>query len=891
MIYVYAYGGFEMVFKKSFRNRLIVIFLGVVIVPIILLGGVTYKYLFKYIVEEYDQSTLQEVVKDTESVNLSFGNKATILKSLANSLGYNIIGTEDEISINRYLKEQKKNIDKKVLNIYVATKDGKKYDANSWTKYFGETDLRSRKWYRGAVERDGIYLCEPYLDIATKKDVMTISVPIKDREGNLLGVLGIDYLFENIIKQISNINLNGKSTHFHIILNDNGRVIYGDGGLKDVEYKTFINQPEKLVKSNYRDKKIIGVYTKIESMGLGIVTFQNLQDYYERIKRIITSFIFIYLAIALLMFLYILYISQKVSIPVMQLKKGVRKILDGNYETSLSIPDDHDFRELMDSFNLMANTIKDNYESLVNQSEDLILKNELLQETYIELESSYEQLQATTQQLDYSETKYRNLIENITDLMWVITPEGEITYINDSVKEVLGYEPSKLVGKSILSIICPMCNYEGSSDIIKEFKKRDLKNFDLWFLKADSEERIIFSSNINRIFIDGKLVSIHGMGRNVTEKRKLQNKILRKNKEFRILNNISSIIASKVKMDDLFEAIVDKIHELLQIELCTLRLLKGKELELKALSGILKNFAYQGPIDINYEKFNEAMLNKDMAILRDIDIEKDPYYGKNIELLKKAKKLDFLILVPLKLEDNIIGILNIAALREIDDVEIEILRVFSNHITVAIEKARLYENLKDSYFKTIKTLATAVEAKDSYTEGHSLRVAKYSTLIAKQFKLDDKRIEEIHIAGILHDIGKIGIDDAILTKPGKLSEEEYLTITRHPEIGERILSHIGLSENILNAVLLHHKGYDLKGYPKNVKIDKLPLEARIIGAADAFDAITTTRSYSKARTIDEAIEELKKYKGTQFCPLVVDAVGFICKNNRKEIEAVIGNQL
>ncbi|WP_432662202.1 HD domain-containing protein [Wukongibacter baidiensis] len=877
-----------MLFGKSFRNRLIVIFLGVVIIPFILLGSVTYRYLFKYIVQQYDQRVLADVINDTESVNLSFESKATVLKSLAKSLRYNILDAQDELSINMYLKDQKKNIDKEVLNLYVATNSGEKYDANSWTKYFGETDLRKREWYKGAVERDGIYLCKPYLDIATKQDVMTISVPIHDREGGLLGVLGVDYLFDNIIEQINNIDINGKA--FHVVVDDNGNLIYDSGGLKDMGYTMFISQPEELVKSNYKGKKIIGVYTKVESMGLGVITFQNAQEYYKQIRKVIETFVLIYLLIMFLMLLYIIYISKKVSIPVVQLKKGVREILSGNYDTKLSISKDRDFGELMNSFNLMANTIKNNYENLVSQSDDLISKNELLEETYIELEASYEQLQATTEQLNYSETKYRTLIENITDLIWVTTPDGQITYINDTVKEILGYEPNDLIGKSIFSIMCPMHSYEGCSDIIEEFKKKDLKNFDLWFLKASSEERVIFAANINRIFLDGKLVSIHGIGRNVTEKRRLQDKILKKNKELRILNNISSILASKVKMDDLFETIVDKIHELLEVELCTLRLLKGEELELKALSGVLKEFAYKGPINIKYRKINEMILNKDMVILRDMNIEEDPYYGKNNDVLKISKKVDFLIFIPLKLEGEVIGTLNIGALREIDDVEIEILMAFSNHIAVAMEKAKLYENLKESYFKTIKTLATAVEAKDSYTEGHSLRVAKYSTLIAKQLGLDEKRIEEIHIAGILHDIGKIGIDDAILTKPGKLSEEEYLTITKHPEIGERILSHIGLSENILNGVLLHHKGYNLKGYPYDVKIDDLPLEACIIGAADAFDAITTTRSYSKARTIDEAMDELEKHNGTQFCPFVVDAVRNICENNRVEIESLIKEQ-
>lgn len=870
-----------MFFKKSFRNRLITIFLGAVFIPITILSAVTYRYIYEYIVLQYEQETLENIINDTELVNFAFHSKASILKSLAKTLGYSVLDIENQISIGMFLKEQKKNIDKEVLNLYVVTKDGKKYDANFWTKYYRNVDSRKREWYQGAAKSDGIYISKPYLDVATKQKVITMSIPIKGKDGDFLGVLAIDYLFDNIIDQISNIKMDDEA--FHVIA-DGDNILYDNSGYKDIEYNSFMLQPSKLVKLDYGNKKIIGAYTKLESINLGIITFQKEQDYYQYINRFTWSFIFIYTIVALVMLLFVLYICKRVSKPVMKLKKGVKEILEGNYETSLLIPVDDDFGEVIDSFNLMANTIKSNYESLISQSEDLVMKNELLQETYIELEASYEQLQATTEQLNYSETQYRTLIENISDVIWVTTPDGKITYINDSVKELLGYDPDELIGKYIFSIMCPLHKYDTCSDIVEEFRKRDFKNYDLWFLRAKSEERMIIATNINRILVDGKLVSIQGIGRDVTEKRRLQRKILKKNKELVTLNKISGILASKVKMDDLLNTIVDKIHELLRIETCTIRLLRGEELELKASSGSFKELIYKDVINIHKAISGKAVLEKRMVILRDVK-KTDVYY--NSDFFELIEKMNNLLFIPLAVNDQIIGVLSVGCLRQIDDVEIDILKAFSNHAAVAIEKARLYEDLKDSYFKTIKTLATAVEAKDSYTEGHSLRVAKYATLIAKNLGLSDEKVEEIYTAGILHDIGKIGIDDAILTKPGRLSEEEYLAITNHPTIGQKILSHIGLSDSILNGVLLHHKRYDLKGYPRDVKVNDLPLEACIIGAADAFDAITTTRSYSEARTIEEALDELIEYKGTQFCPLVVDTVQHICKDNRCEVENVI----
>lgn len=868
-----------MLLKKSFKTRLIVILFIAVIIPITFLGVLAYIDLYKYLILQQNQRTLKNIINDTDLINSTFVSKVSILKSLAISLGYDIMEIEDEADINQYLFEQKKRIGEGFLNLYITRKDGKTYDSNFWAENFTDVDFRKREWYQGAEKNNDIYFCKPYKDMATRQSVMTISMPIENKKGDFLGVLAVDVLFDDIIQQISNINMNNEA--FHIIIDDGNNIIYQNYKLHSIKYSTFVQKPEEFIELEHEDKKIIGAYTSLDSIGLGVITFQDIEDYYNQINQFLFAYIIVYVMIIALIFLSIFYLSKKVSMPVIQLKQGVRRILNGNYDTILSISTEDEFGELMRSFNSMANTIKKNYDDLADRSRELFEQNELLQETYAELEASYEQLQATMEQLNYSETKYRTLIENISDLIWVTTPNGEILYISHSVKEMLGYESNELIGRDIFTIMCPLHKYEDCGD----FKKRDFKNFDLWFVKAESEKRIIISANINRIFLDGKLVSIHGIGRDVTEKRKLEDKILKKNKELEILNRISNILTSKNEMDDLLSAIVEKIHELLKIELCSIRLLKGEKLELKASSGELRDLMIKDSIDINKDIIGRSILEKKIIILQ--DIEETGTYKQQEALFRMIEKLDTLIFIPLMVHDDVMGVLTVASLKKIDEVEMSILKAFSNHAAVTIEKAKLYQNLKDSYFKTIKTLATAVEAKDSYTEGHSLRVAKYSTLIAKQLGLEDGKAEEIYTAGILHDIGKIGIDDAILTKPGRLSEKEYLAITKHPVIGQKILSHIGLSRNILNGVLLHHKRYDLKGYPKDVEIKHLPLEARIIGAADAFDAITTTRSYSQARTIEEALDELDKNKGTQFCPKVVEAVQYICKNSRSELENVI----
>jgi putative nucleotidyltransferase with HDIG domain len=195
----------------------------------------------------------------------------------------------------------------------------------------------------------------------------------------------------------------------------------------------------------------------------------------------------------------------------------------------------------------------------------------------------------------------------------------------------------------------------------------------------------------------------------------------------------------------------------------------------------------------------------------------------------------------------------------------------------------LYLELKTQYVETVDTLMHAVEARDKYTEGHSKRVAEISTLIAKEFKYNDMRIERLHMASLLHDVGKIGIDDKILNKPGILTKEEYEIIKSHPEIGYNILKDIKNLQDILPIVRSHHERYDGKGYPDGKKSEELELDVFIIQLADTIDAMTTDRPYRKALSHDEVISEIKKYSGSQFHPKVVEAYLNMVEKQKKAV--------
>ena len=176
-----------------------------------------------------------------------------------------------------------------------------------------------------------------------------------------------------------------------------------------------------------------------------------------------------------------------------------------------------------------------------------------------------------------------------------------------------------------------------------------------------------------------------------------------------------------------------------------------------------------------------------------------------------------------------------------------------------------------AYAATMAALCQAVETKDFYTRGHSERVSRGSGMIARQIGMRPDRAEALVFAGMLHDVGKLGVPTKVLQKAGPLTEEEYAAIQLHPMRGLEIVREIGFLNEALAGIMHHHERIDGRGYPMGFAGDEIPEFARIIGVADAFDSITSTRSYRKARTVAQGVEELRKGAGSQFDPAIVAA--------------------
>ncbi|WFD10528.1 GAF and HD-GYP domain-containing protein [Tepidibacter hydrothermalis] len=346
-----------------------------------------------------------------------------------------------------------------------------------------------------------------------------------------------------------------------------------------------------------------------------------------------------------------------------------------------------------------------------------------------------------------------------------------------------------------------------------------------------------------------------------------------KNKNNRILilekyDKIGKKITSNIKIKDLMEEVMQTVKVETQAEACSLYIIdeekqelwfevalgekgdKLKQIRLKIGEGIAGWVAKEG------KKLNIEDVNKDTRFKKEI--------SKKIEFKNKA-----MLTMPIKFKDRVIGVIQVinkeggGIFTQKDENFIE---GISSEISIALQNAKLYKEMKDLYLHTIQALAATIDAKDPYTKGHSQRVTKYALEIGKEMNLTDNQLQELEYMAILHDIGKIGIKDSILNKESSLNDEEFEIMKTHPTIGSKILETMGSLSKIIPGVKYHHEKYDGTGYAKGLKGKEIPLEARIISVADTYDAMTTDRPYRKGLAHEVAMNEINKHSGTQFDP-------------------------
>jgi putative nucleotidyltransferase with HDIG domain len=344
--------------------------------------------------------------------------------------------------------------------------------------------------------------------------------------------------------------------------------------------------------------------------------------------------------------------------------------------------------------------------------------------------------------------------------------------------------------------------------------------------------------------------------------------------EIKTIYNVSLSFTNLHTEDELMKLIVKKAKNIFKADVSSIMLLnENNELYIYYSEGLKPEVIKNTRQKLGQGIAGIVALTGQSLIINDINT----YYTD----MDYEKEFRSSIVVPLKVKDNkVIGVLSISKYSQYPFSESDMLTLY-NLATIAaatIEKAKLYsevqnyaQKLEETYLSTVESLAKAFEAKDRYNKGHMERVLEYGLAIASELDPNLLNDDVLKLSLLFHDIGKIEVPDYILNKPAKLTPEEYEIIKRHPVAGEEILKPVKFLQEVAKVIRQHQERWDGKGYPDGLKGEEIHLYARIVAVADAFDAMTSDRSYRKAMKIEEAVEEILRNSGTQFDPKVVEA--------------------
>ena len=344
--------------------------------------------------------------------------------------------------------------------------------------------------------------------------------------------------------------------------------------------------------------------------------------------------------------------------------------------------------------------------------------------------------------------------------------------------------------------------------------------------------------------------------------------------ELTTLYRLVDIITEAKTLERVLNSLLDLVSEIINCEGSILFLVDDKtgEIDIAMKRNISRKI--ESKINLqNKKKVIDWEIKKGRTIALP-DIEED---------VEDTEKFTF-VLVPLIAHDKPVGLIDIITDSPEGDItsrDLSLLTILAKQAALAIENVKLYESIKKDQISIIRALASTVDAKDHYTLGHSQKVSEFSVLISEELGLSEREIEIIKYAGLLHDIGKIAMPDDIIKKPSRFNEQDFEIAKKHPVIGAKIIKEIESLAPMVPIVLYHHERFDGKGYPDGLKGEDIPLGARIVHVADAYDTMVSARAYRDMLPPELAISELRKNAGTQFDPKVVDA--FITSLRKKAV--------
>ena len=338
------------------------------------------------------------------------------------------------------------------------------------------------------------------------------------------------------------------------------------------------------------------------------------------------------------------------------------------------------------------------------------------------------------------------------------------------------------------------------------------------------------------------------------------------------LHKVSDILSRASSVEALFDSIVQAILDVTGGDRAAVLMRNPKTAAVDLVTIRTSDGKASGEVKLSRTVVNDV-LEKGISAFTDDALADERYVGGESIVRQRIRSV---MCAPMRTTDEILGVLYVDSqmAREFNEAELELLAAIGNQAGIALHRAKLLRDVETLFLDLMKAIASMIDAKDGYTHKHSERVAAFGVRLASHLGFDADSLAVVELSGLLHDVGKIGVPDAILNKPGKLTESEFKEMRQHTLHGARILSNIQGEKiaSLLPGVKYHHERWDGKGYPEGLKGEQIPMLGRLLGVADFLDALTSKRSYREnCLTLEEAVLMVKDLEGKAFDPVVVKA--------------------
>ena len=559
--------------------------------------------------------------------------------------------------------------------------------------------------------------------------------------------------------------------------------------------------------------------------------------------------------------LLVLFISRGITGPISQLVRGSEEVGKGNYDYRIGATSRDEIGFLGKSFNRMAGNLKGSQESLVRKIAELQLAEEALRE---------------------AEEKYRSIFENAPEGIFQTTPEGYLITVNPALARMFGYSsPGELMenfsGQDRQLYVDP----NRRTEFIRQMEEKgEVRGFESQVYRKDGS--VIWISENARVVPDkgGTTLYYEGFSEDITVRKEAEEQVQHQVDRLGALRSIDAAISASLDLRVTFDVLLDQVTARLEVDAASVLLLNPhtKMLGYASGRGFHSRALRHTQLRLGESHAGRAALERHIIGISNLTEE-----GGGLLRSSMLVDEDFVAYyaAPLIAKGQVKGVLEIfhRAPLEADQEWLDFLEALSAQAAIAIDNTELFDDLQHSntelilaYDTTLEGWSRALDLRDKETEGHTQRVTEMTVRLARKMGLGEADLVHVRRGALLHDMGKMGIPDSILLKPGPLNDKERETMCRHPMYAYEMLSPIAYLRPALDIPYCHHEKWDGTGYPRGLKGEVIPLPARIFSAVDVWDALTSDRPYRAGWPKEKVYDHIGSLSGTHFDPKVVEAL-------------------